>query len=287
MLHRGSRVPLPDQLLGRRMNTGLQDKASSPGSPANTDGEFAAALAARLAAKAERFHKAAPGSPAGADDDFAKSLAAKLAERSERLRAQAASMPPWSDFSAPGVDPRETTDRLSSLLASIRVGHVLAGTLLLMLLAAGAFVAVWGLSSSEPVPSSHIEQAKPVVPRAADMTEKAPPPAAPPAVSPAPVLAPALTPPSSAKPAEPPPASSAPQTPAIAPPAPAPLKAEEIRELQGRLKALGFDPGPADGAAGPMTLSAVRKYAEARALAKQEVTRDLLVRLRSELPPKK
>jgi hypothetical protein len=263
------------------MKTGLQDKASSPGSPASTDGEFAAALAAQLAVQAERFHKA---SPANADDDFAKSLAAKLAARSERLRAAASSTPPLSnrsDFSAPGIDPREATDRFSFLLASIRVGHIWVGFLLLMLFAGAAVLAVWGLPfpPSEPLPSSHIEQAKAAVPRADDMSGKAPPP------TPAPVVSPPA--PSPATSSQPPPAPSAPQVPLVAQAKSAPLKADEIRELQGKLRALSFDPGPVDGVVGSMTLSAVRKYSEARAIANAEATRDLLIRLRSEPPPKK
>jgi hypothetical protein len=267
------------------MKTGLQDKASSPRSTASTDSEFAAALAAQLAAQAERFHKASPISPANADDDFGKSLAAKLAARSERLRAGAFSTPPpsnRSDFSAPDLDPREATDRFSSLLASIRVGHIWVGFLLLMLFAGAAVLAVWGLPfpPSEPLPSSHIEQAKAAVPRADDMSERAPPPASAPVVSPPPASqSPATT-------SEPPPAS-APQMPLVAQAKSVPLKADEIRELQGKLKALGFDPGAVDGVVGPMTLSAVRKYSEARAIANPEATKDLLVRLRSESPPKK
>jgi Putative peptidoglycan binding domain len=274
MLHRGSRNLRYDSYLGRRMKTGLQDKASSPGAPASTDGEFAAALAAQLAAQAERFHQA---SPTDADDDFGKSLAAKLAARSERLRAAASSAP------APGIDPREATDRSSALLASIRVGHIWVGFLLLMLFAGVAVLAVWGLSfsPSEPLPSSHIEQAKAAIARADDMSGKAPPPTSAPRVSAPPVS------PSPVASSEPPPVSPAPQMPLLAQAKSAPLKADEIRELQRKLKALTFDPGPADGVVGPMTVSAIRKYSEARAIANAEATRDLLVRLRSEPPPKK
>jgi hypothetical protein len=286
MLHRGSRNLPYDRYLGRRMKTGLQDKASSPGSPASIDSEFAASLAAQLTAQAERFHKASPISRANADDDFAKSLAAKLAARSERLRAAASSTPPspsLSDFSAPGIDPREVIDRFFSLLASIRVGHIWVGIFLLMVLAGAAVLAVWGLPfpPSEPLPSSHIEQAKAAVPRADAMPGKAPPPTS------APVLSPPPAAPSPAPSSQPPPVSSAPQIPLVAQAKSAPLKADEIRELQGKLKALSFDPGPVDGVVGPMTLSAVRKYSEARAMANAEATRDLLVRLRSEPPPKK
>ena len=268
------------------MKTGLQDKVSSPRSPASSDNEFAASLAAQLAAQAESFHKASLISSASAVDDFGKSLAAKLAARSERLRAGASSTPPQSspsDFSAPGSDPRDARNRSSSLLAAIPVGHIWVGSLLLMLVASAAVLAVWGLPfpPSQPLPARHVEQVKPVIPRTDDMSEKAPPPASAPAVSP---------PPASQAPApslEQPPASSAPQMPLPAPAKPAPLKADEIRELQGKLKALGFDPGAVDGVVGPTTLRAVRKYSEARAIANAEATRDLLVRLRTESPPKK
>jgi hypothetical protein len=168
------------------------------------------------------------------------------------------------------------------LLASIRVGHIWLG-LLLMLFAGAAVLAVRGLPfpASEPLPSSHIEQAKAAIPRADDMSDKAPPPASAPAISPPPAS------PSPATSLEQPPAPPAPQIPLPAPAKPAPLKADEIRELQGKLKALGFDPGAVDGVVGSTTLSAVRKYSQARAIANAEATRDLLVRLRSEPPPKK
>lgn len=274
MLHRGSRNLPYGIYLGRRMKTGLQDRASLPGSPASTDSEFAAALAAQLATQAERFHKALP---ANIDDEFGKSLAAKLAARSERLRAATSSTP------APGIDPGEATDRFSSLPTSIRIGHIWVGFLLLMLFAGATVLAVWGLPfpPSGPLPSSHIEQAKAAVPRADDMSGKAPPPASTPAVSPPPAS------PSPATSPEPPAVSSAPQMPLLTEAKSAPLKADEIRELQGQLKALSFDPGPVDGVVGPMTLGAVRKYSEARAIANAEATKDLLVRLRSEPPPKK
>jgi len=267
------------------MKTGLQNKVSSPQSPASSDNEFAASLAAQLAAQAERFHKASPISPASADDDFGKSLDAKLAARSERLRTGAFSTPPpssRSDFSAPGIDPGEERDHSSSLLASIRVGHLWLG-LLLVLFAAAAVLAVRGLPfpPSEPLPPSPVEPAKAAIPRADDMPEKAPPPASAPAISPPPAS------PSPATSLEQPPAPSAPQIPFPAPAKPAPLNADEIRELQGMLKALGFDPGAVDGVVGPTTLRSVRKYSQARAIANAEATRDLLVRLRSETPPKK
>jgi membrane-bound lytic murein transglycosylase B len=39
-----------------------------------------------------------------------------------------------------------------------------------------------------------------------------------------------------------------------------PLTAHEVRELQERLKALGFDPGAIDGITGPQTSAAIRRF---------------------------
>jgi len=45
-----------------------------------------------------------------------------------------------------------------------------------------------------------------------------------------------------------------------------PMSASEIRQLQTRLTALGFDPGPIDGMAGPRTLQALNLYRASVAL---------------------
>ena len=44
------------------------------------------------------------------------------------------------------------------------------------------------------------------------------------------------------------------------------LSSNDVREVQGRLQSLGFDPGPVDGAAGPKTAAAVARYQEAHGL---------------------
>jgi peptidoglycan hydrolase-like protein with peptidoglycan-binding domain len=62
------------------------------------------------------------------------------------------------------------------------------------------------------------------------------------------------------------------------------LTPDEIRELQGKLTAAGFNPGAIDGVVGRQTRSAVRNYAQARSLPNADVTRDLLVRLNAEPP---
>jgi hypothetical protein len=44
------------------------------------------------------------------------------------------------------------------------------------------------------------------------------------------------------------------------------LPKEQVRRMQERLDAAGFDPGPADGVVGPRTRAALRAYQEARGL---------------------
>jgi hypothetical protein len=62
-----------------------------------------------------------------------------------------------------------------------------------------------------------------------------------------------------------------------------PLTPGEVREVQSRLKAFGFDPGLADGIAGPQTAAAVRRYQAARAVAPTGNTdRPMLDRLRGD-----
>ena len=67
-----------------------------------------------------------------------------------------------------------------------------------------------------------------------------------------------------------------------APPSP-PLPWSDIREAQGRLKSLGYDPGPVDGSAGPLTTAAVTKFAQAHGLPQTGVIdKDVLAALRRE-----
>ena len=67
----------------------------------------------------------------------------------------------------------------------------------------------------------------------------------------------------------------------------APLTKDEIKELQGRLGAVGFGPGPIDGVVGPQTQAALRRYADARGLANSDATRELLSRLKGESSARK
>lgn len=71
-------------------------------------------------------------------------------------------------------------------------------------------------------------------------------------------------------------------------PVPGGLSAAEIREVQGRLLTLGYDPGRIDGADGPRTQAAVRRYRERRSLlpANGTIDRNLLTALRQDPSPR-
>jgi hypothetical protein len=67
---------------------------------------------------------------------------------------------------------------------------------------------------------------------------------------------------------------------------PVPLTREEVREMQTKLRGFGFNPGPVDGAAGPMTAAAAVRYRENRGLGPADtLDRDLLEDLRADPAP--
>jgi len=209
-----------------------------------------------------------PRSPADDDNEYA-SFAAQLAARAERLAAAAAS--------APASYSEEPASHFPfSLLASGRAGHVWAGFLLLLLLFIGvSFLVVGGLPfrPSELLPSSLTEQAKAGVPSTGKPEVKGSLPVSALPAAEALVSTPPASPRTASPPVSPPTgplpvASPALQMPSTAPPSPEPLTPDEIRELQGKLKAAGFNPGSIDGTIGRQTRSAIRQYAEARALPK-------------------
>ena len=69
----------------------------------------------------------------------------------------------------------------------------------------------------------------------------------------------------------------------LATPIDIPLDRGEILDVQTRLKALGFNPGPLDGAAGPMTAAAAKRYAESRGRSSTgTIDRELLRALQQE-----
>ena len=242
---------------------------------------------------------------AGGSNEFA-AFAAQLAARSEKPFVRVA--PP------PSVDqnPEEATRHiLTSRLASRRAAPIGAGVLLVVTVSVAALI-VWGLpfQASTPLPSNRIEQAKaevsPAGKREVTVLSSVPapsatgpavgaPPASPQTPPPLSVSAPPVSPPAtSSPPVASPPAGKGPgkstselpqstsQIPSTAQPNTAPLTPEEIRELQGKLKAAGFNPGAIDGVVGRQTRSAMRDYAHMRSLPNADATRDLLRRLKDE-----
>jgi len=56
-----------------------------------------------------------------------------------------------------------------------------------------------------------------------------------------------------------------------------------VREVQGRLRAIGLNPGPIDGTAGPQTAAAVKQFQQAHGLPATGVAdKEVLARLRQE-----
>lgn len=108
--------------------------------------------------------------------------------------------------------------------------------------------------------------------------------------TPAPPAATAVTPTQASGVAElpvPPPPSVA--TAEIAPaeePPPPPLRSDEVREIQTRLRAFGFNAGPIDGELGDRTQGAIARYRQERGLAQAKADRDLLERLRRDPAPR-
>lgn len=92
-------------------------------------------------------------------------------------------------------------------------------------------------------------------------------------------------PPSAQAPAAPqsqaaPPASNA-NLPAL------PLGQDDVREVQNQLIALGFDPGGADGEAGPATIAAAQQYDQSRGGSGQvSIDSALLARLKADTAPR-
>jgi len=77
------------------------------------------------------------------------------------------------------------------------------------------------------------------------------------------------------------------QTAAIEPTADPPtLRVDEVKELQAKLRSFGFNPGPVDGVAGPLTQSAAMRYQQARGQPQSAaVDRQLLEQLRQDPSP--
>ena len=111
----------------------------------------------------------------------------------------------------------------------------------------------------------------------------APPPL--PLITQVPPSAPAPQAPSAQAPAAPQAQAALPASNSTLPPLP--LGQDDVREAQNQLIALGFDPGPADGQAGPATVAAAQQYDQSRG-GKGQVSIDsaLLARLKADTAPR-
>jgi hypothetical protein len=66
-----------------------------------------------------------------------------------------------------------------------------------------------------------------------------------------------------------------------------PLGQDDVREVQNQLIALGFDPGVADGQAGPATVAAAQQYDQSRGVSGQvSIDSALLARLKADTAPR-
>ena len=238
--------------------------------------------------------KSPPQRPPVDDSNEFAAFAAQLAARNEKRRASEASaaLPPAVDYEE--YREEAASHSLSSLLASNPVGAIGGGVLLLAMVSVAVLVfRDLPFPASTPLPSDRIEQATADISAAGKRDVTVPSSPEPPrAAAPAPAVTaplPATPPPAAQEPVKATPDSppSASQIPVTPEPRPAPLTPDEIRELQGKLKAAGFDPGPIDGVVGPQTRGALRTYAQSRSLQNAEATRDLLVRLNAEAAPQR
>lgn len=217
----------------------------------------------------------APGPDPGAvDEAFNQSMASLSAQ----LAARFDKYPPTNDvrsreegrIAAPRVD-RPRIDRQINPPEEARPARWRRSGLLIGLLAGSLVIAIaaGGLA--------FFPATKPPPPAPAPPKVAAALPSPPPATDTRPaILDPAPSPPPRAEPVAPPP-------PPPPPPVDVPLGRGEILDVQTRLKALGLNPGPLDGVAGPMTVAAAKRYAESRGRsAAGAVDRELLRALQQE-----
>lgn len=215
-----------------------------------------------------------------ADERFRRSLAGFSRRVGERVAQQ--SVDPQEAAQARRVALREYDEARARRLKTIAGG---AGAVVVTLSVASLIVFIAAPDTPSPDATARSDRTTVVEVAAANPVPDPgpPPPAAPP---PPPSLMPVATPqaatalPAAEK------ASFAPA--AITPsPAPAPLRRDEILEVQRLLWAFGFRAGPVDGAAGPTTRAAVVRYRQDRGLPPMgDVDRELLDQLRQDPAPK-
>jgi Putative peptidoglycan binding domain len=216
----------------------------------------------------------------GRDDEVSKR---SLADLARRLAERAAQQRP--------VDPSAAeAERRAALEAydQARERRLIVGLSVAVAVTVGAGIAYLASTvdsvstvDSRPMPPFASVAARPEPASSIERTSAAPAAASP--DSPSPAASVAYTP--AVEPASAPAALAAdkPPAPVEATPSDAPLRRDEVREIQTRLRSLGFNPGPVDGTAGRMTEGAVRRYQQDRARPQTgEIDRQLLAELRQD-----
>jgi Putative peptidoglycan binding domain len=219
----------------------------------------------------------APGGPRPAEhNEFAEALS-RMFEHRQQLAPDFA--PALRDDAGPRDDLRDDVDYgdspRASLLGALVGASAVRRALAIVPIAVVGYAIAWFLyfEPSHNVTAKPVAEVKSEVIQQAPPVEPPPPPMRPEVVEAKPASAPATAPPAAPSPA-----------PAVAAAPSQPLSKDEIKELQGKLGAAGFAVGPIDGIVGPQTQAALRRYAQARNLAKPpEATQETLLRLRSEI----
>lgn len=196
-------------------------------------------------------------------NEFAEAAARLFQERTKRVQ---------HDAPLPPHDPSEFDESRWSLRSALPPLRDLRRALLIAPIAIVGYLAFWFLfiEPSQPSPpTSRVVEAKAEARAAVD--------AAGPAAVREEVVEVKATPAPMAAPVAPPP-------PAPPEAASAPLTKDEIKEMQGKLGAVGFTAGPIDGIVGPQTQGALRRYTQSRNLPTPEPTQEVLSRLRAEAP---
>jgi hypothetical protein len=265
-----SRLAAQLALRSERPRAKVSPATTTPGPPAPKEPRGRHGLS-RLAARLARSERprakvspAPPPSPPAPREPRDRRGLSRLAARLAWFKRPRAKVPPATSPPSASM-PNEPRDH-SSLSRR-------AGGLLLASLSAGVLAATWvgpprppSASPSKPLDQAKLERSRPT--QVSDMLR---------GVASPPVSTPAL--PKEMWRKDPP---LAVQAPAPAQASDTPLSREEIRELQTRLKASGFDPGPIDGVVGARTTAAVQQYGTARALGNSQPSKALLLRLRAE-----
>lgn len=187
------------------------------------------------------------------DDRFKESLADLSSQLGRRAAEQST------------ADPKAAAEaRRAALQAYDLARERRLKTALRTAAAAVAVVAIASLTVFIALPADRLPPraaASVVRPSPAEVVAVAPTPASPPpAAEAAPVSAAEAAP----VPAPIPAVEAAPVPAGQPAPAPARLQRDEVKEIQARLRAFGFNPGPPDGSAGPMTRSAIVRYQQSR-----------------------